>query len=279
MKGFVQKSQGDGNFFAVKHGSIVRTSKTPQEGFEKIEGENKRTHEKYVTYVQRFDTIEALITKIEWYDTEQKYSARYQGFKLHLLADNGNHGVLDLPIQSRVTGRFMKTAENLDFTKPVEFRAWHDSRSDSTAIFIGQNGESVKQKYTREAPNGLPEPTQDFKKNWDYSKQEEFLYKKMIEVVIPKVAAAQPKEQMTETADEGPGGDDDDRPTPLDAKMIERVKTALLDLSKEDKYSDRSRTELMEEFFGTNKFHEIELMPAETVKAVLRKIDEILVPF
>ncbi len=277
MKGYVQKSEGEGNFFSIKHGSIVRTSKTPQEGFEKIEGENHRTKEKYTTYIQRFDTIEALITKIEWYDTEQKYNTRYQGFKLHLVNDAGTKAVLDLPINSRATGRFMKTAENLDFNKPVEFRAWHDSRSDSTAVFIGQDGASVPQKYTRENPNGLPEPTQDFKKNWDYSKQEEFLYRKMIDVVIPAVAVAHPNTQQSEPEQaEASSATTNGK---LDQKTIERVKTALKDLSEHEEYSDRSRGELMEEFFDTTKFSEIETMPAETVKSVLKKIDEILIPF
>ena len=277
MKGFQQKTQGDGNFFAIKHGSIVRESKTPQEGFEKIEITDRRTGEKFTKYIQRYDTIEALVTKIEWYDTEQRFTKRYQGWKLFLNA-NGKRGVLDLPIQSRTTGRFMKLAENLDFTKPVEFRAWHDSKSDATAIFVGQNGESVPQKYTRDDPNGMPEPTQDFKKNWDYSKQEEFLYKRMIEVVIPKVNASQPEQPEQDE----PHGEEQVEPTPatsLDEKLIERVKQALSDLSEHKDYEDRSRKELMEEFFGTSKFEEIEAMPPESVKAVLKKIDEIVIPF
>jgi hypothetical protein len=69
MKGFQKKTQGDGLFFAVKHGSIVRESKTEQEGFEKVEGDNRRTGEHWVKYIERYDTIEALITRIEWYDT------------------------------------------------------------------------------------------------------------------------------------------------------------------------------------------------------------------
>lgn len=278
MKGFQQKTQGEGNFFAIKHGSIVRESKTPQEGFEKIEITDRRTGEKFTKYIQRYDTIEALITKIDWYDTEQRFTKRYQGWKLYLNA-NEKKGILDLPIQSRTTSRFMKLAENLDFTKPVEFRAWHDSKSDSTAIFVGQNGASVSQKYTRENPNGMPEPTQDFKKNWDYSKQEEFLYKRMIEVVIPKVNASQPEEP--EADDDGPHNEQTE-PTPatsLDEKMVQRVKTSLTELSETDEYKDRSKRELMDEFFGTTKFEEIEAMPPETVKTMLKKIDEIVLPF
>lgn len=278
VKGFQQKTAGDGNYFSIKFGSIVRESKTPQEGFERINGKNKRTGEEYTKYIQRFDTIEALITKIEWYDTEQKFTARYQGFKVHLNA-NGKKGVLDLAINSRTTSRFMKLAENINFTKPVEFRAWHDSKSDSTAIFVGQDGESVPQKYTRENPGDMPEPTQDFKKNWDYSAQMAFLHEKMMKVVIPRVGAAQPKEPEGASTELEHGDNDADTLTPLDPKLVTRVKESLTDLSEHEDYQDRTRTQLMEEFFGTSKLSEIETMPAETVKAVLKKIDNITAPF
>lgn len=299
VKGFQQKTQGDGMFFAIKHGSIVRTSKTPQDGFEKVEGENHRTKEKYTSYIQRYDTLEAFVTKIEWYDTEQKFTTRYKGFKLYLDA-NGKKGVLDLPIQARATGRFMKLAENVDYTRPVEFRAWHDSKNDSTAFFVGQRvsesdekSASVPQKYTRENPGDMPEPTQSQSTGkWNYDNQTDFLHKRMMEVVIPKVAAAHPDKQKgeddepaerTASKDTYQGGVDGAGEPPsngkLDPKMIERVKAALVDLSEDEKYQDRTRTQLMDEFFGTSKFSEIESLPPEQIKAVLKKIDEILVPF
>ena len=178
----------------------------------------------------------------------------------------------------------MKLAENIDYTKPVEFRAWHDNKSDSTAFFVGQKVEntdekslSVPQKYTRDNPNGLPPPKEKYDGGWSYDDQMAFLHQRMMEVVIPMVHAAQP---VDEPQDEPEHGEDDPETlTPLDPKLMERVKASLADLAEHPQYQDRSRKQLLEEFFGTSQMSEIETMPAETVKAVVRKIDGICVPF
>ena len=49
---------------------------------------------------------------------------------------------LSISLNSQIASRFMKTAENIDWSKPVEFRAWHDKQTDppKTAFFIGQDG-------------------------------------------------------------------------------------------------------------------------------------------
>jgi hypothetical protein len=178
----------------------------------------------------------------------------------------------------------MKLAENIDYSKPVEFRAWHDGKSDSTALFVGQDGTSVPQKYTRENPGDLPQPTQNFKGDWDYSKQEEFLYKRMIEVVIPMVAAAHPETDKGEDGDEAAkaevsGYEEAEQNGQLDPKLLEQVKVSLTELAKEPKYQDRTKIELIQDFFGVSRFSEIEEMPSEAVRAALKTIDKIIVPF
>lgn len=277
VKGFQQKTTGEGNFFAIKFGSIVRESKTPQEGFEKITGENRRTHEPYTKYIQRYDTIEALITKIQWYDTEQKFTARYQGFKLHLDA-NGKKGVLDLAINARTTSRFMKLAENIDYAKPVEFRAWHDSKSDSTALFVGQSGSSVPQRYTAEVPLDMPPPTQSSSTGkWNYEAQMDFLHKRMVEVVIPKV-------QAVHGASNGNNGHQEQEAEPTEAAKTEKpleqilkdIQTSLKDFSEE---KDVSLKEAMEQWFGTKKWAEVEQMDPGFLKTTLKKLDDELTPF
>lgn len=277
MKGFQQKTESNGMFFTVKHNSIVRESKTPQEGFEAVTTLNPRTGEEIIKYIQRYNTIEALITKIEWYDTEQRYDFRYRGWKVHLDAE-GKHGVLDIPFSSRTASRFMKLAENIEFTKPVEFRAWKDSRSDSTAFFVGQEGQSVPQKYTRDSPGECPPPVEKFGGKWSYDDQEEFLYNRMVNVVIPRVNAAH---AATEMREEAPAEETHDEPpeteTEKKADILKSIKSSLAELAEEDK--SRTKTQLLEEWFGERAWSKVEQLPVDMLAAQSKKMLDALVPF
>jgi hypothetical protein len=195
MKGLQEDTGASSIFLTIKHGSICEESKTPRAGFESIEVNNPRTGETVTKYIKKYKTVEALVTDLEWYDREHE-GTRYFGWKLHLDAA-GVPCILDLPFDKRITSRFMKTAENIEFTEPVEFRAWHDNKSDSTALFIGQFEKSVPQKYTMDDMGECPQAVQNaVTKKWNYEKQSEWLYQRMLDVVIPAVrAASNPKPQ------------------------------------------------------------------------------------
>lgn len=196
MKGFQEKTESNGKFFVVKHHSICEESSKEKPGFAPVEVMNPSTREVVIKFVKKYQTLEAMITKIEWRDTEDQYEQRYMSWKIYMDAD-GDKGVLELPFQSRVSSRFMKLAENIDFTRPVEFRAWFDQKNEGTAFYVGQreNEEddksvSVPQKYTRSDPGDCPEPVQRMGGKWNFDDQMEFLHKRMMEVVIPRCAAA-----------------------------------------------------------------------------------------
>jgi hypothetical protein len=194
MKGLMEQSDSNAVFLSIKHHGIVQESKTPKDGFKPIEVKNPRTNETFTKYIKRYNGIEALVNKIEWRDTGDQYDQRYMGFKIYLDAD-GVPCVLDLPFESRQCTRFMKLAENIDFSQPVIFRAWHDTKDDKTAFFVGQGWEgdkaiSVPQKYTRDDPGECPPPVQKFNGKWNFDDQTQFLYERMVNVVIPAVEAA-----------------------------------------------------------------------------------------
>jgi hypothetical protein len=189
MKGLVEETDTRTIYLTVKHHSICQDSKTEKPGFKPIEVKNPRTGETITKYTKPYKGIEALICKVELYDREHD-STRYFGWKIHMNAE-GVPCVLDLPFDSRASNRFMKTAENLDFSQPIEFRAWYDAKSDATAFYIGQNGKSVPQFYTRDEPGDCPPPIQNqVTKKWNFDAQKEFLHGRMIEVVIPAVEEA-----------------------------------------------------------------------------------------
>lgn len=188
MKGLQERTDSNSVFLVVKHHSICQESKKERDGFEPIEVTNPRTNDTFFKFIKRYKAVEALVKRIEWYDTESRYDTRYMGWKIHLDA-NGTPCVLDLPFESRVSTRFMNLAENVDFTQPVEFKAWHDAKNDSTAFMVAQNGKSVPQKYTKDNPGNRPPPKQKFGGKWNYDEQTEFLHNQMMTVVIPKLQA------------------------------------------------------------------------------------------
>lgn len=188
MKGFQQKTESTGKFFVVKHNCICEESSKERAGFGPVEVMNPQTKEISIKFIRPYDFLEAMVTKIEWRDTGDKYDQRYMSWKIHLNAD-GESGTLEIPFNSRIGDRFMKMAENIDFAKPVEFRAWRDAE-DKTAFIIKQDGQSVPQLYTKADPGKCPPPVQTFGGKWNFDGQSQFLHRQMLEVVIPRVEAA-----------------------------------------------------------------------------------------
>ena len=212
MKGFQQRTERTGKFFVVKHNCICEESSKERPSYEPVEVMNPQTKEVSIKFIKRYDSLEAMITKIEWRDTEKQYDQRYMSWKIYLDAD-GETGVLELPFNSRVGSRFMKLAENIDYTKPVEFRAWRDNE-DKTAFIVKQDDQNIPQKYTRANPGDCPEPIEKFGGKLNFDDQMEYLHGTMMTVVIPKVMAAQEIIKGQSAHDEGTGepGFDENQP-------------------------------------------------------------------
>ena len=188
MKGLQKESDSGMLYLAVKHHSICHESKTEQTGHVPIVVENPRSKEKITKYIEKYKAVEALICHIEWYEREHD-GKKYRGFKLSLNAA-GTPCVLDIPFKSRACGRFMKLAENIDPTQPVEFSAWYDKKDDATAFNVKQGGKAVPQKYTLENPGDCPRAEKDEAGDLDFRAQTRFLLGRMKDVVIPRVEAA-----------------------------------------------------------------------------------------
>lgn len=197
MRGFQERSESTGKFFVVKHHCICEESSKERPGFEPVEVMNPQTKEVLIRFIKRYQTLEAMVTRIEWRDTEDKYDQRYMSWRIFL--DTGNEkGVLEIPFHHRASSRFMKLAENIDFARPVEFRAWRDTGGpvDATAFYVGQRASetdeksvSVPQKYTKDNPGECPPPVKRMGGKWNFDDQMEFLHGRMMNVVIPRVAA------------------------------------------------------------------------------------------
>lgn len=197
MRGYVQKQESTGLRLTVKYGSICEISKQAREGFEEIKVPDVSTGEELTKHIRRYDTVEALITDIEWRDTGKQYTVRFMSWRIHLRNAQGEPAVLELPFKSNASDRFMKLSENIDYARPVEFRAWKDTKSDKdkTAFYVGQRvneadekSVAVPQKYRRGDMGECPEGVEELGE-WNFAAQRKFLHSQMINVVIPKVKA------------------------------------------------------------------------------------------
>lgn len=272
MKGLQEKTDG-GIFLHIKHGTICEESKIPKEKFVPIEVTNPRSGQTSTKYIKPYKLVEAMIKRIEWYEREYD-GTPFMGWKLVLDAD-GVACTLDLPLQSQTATRFMKLAENIDFTKPVEFSAWK-TPEDKTALSVKQEGNNIPQKYTKDNPGECPPPVQGFGKKWNYDAQTQFLHEKMTQVVIPKLQALRgvEEEKATNNGDhQAPEDDGSDIDKPMEA-----IKRSVKALAGTKAVDNASETTLLKDFFGTDKWEEVELLPENLLRAVAVKLDN-LIPF
>lgn len=273
--------EGNGVFLKIKHGGLIQESKTERDGYKKVEGEVDGTP--YKKWIRRFKAVSGYIDKIERYDREFS-GKKIRGWNIHI-TDGENRYVLDIPFSSgRLNSRWMKLAESIDYNKPVRFSAWHDNKSDSMALNVQQDGVSVPQKYTREEPNGLPEPVQRSSGKWDYGAQEDFLTDRMLRFVIPNVELIAEKRNGTEKPvtqeaaaledhDEQTNGDEEDG-----SDVMRGIKRSVKALAGTKAVDNASETVLLKDFFGTSEWDEIEKLPESLLKAVSVKLDN-MIPF
>lgn len=275
MKGLQEKGEG-GIFLHIKHGTICEESKTPKEKFVPVEVTNPRSGQVSTKYIKPYKLVEAMIRRIEWYERDFD-GTPFMGWKIVLDAD-GVPCTLDLPLQSQTATRFMKLAENLDFTKPVEFSAWK-TPEDKTALSVKQEGNNVPQKYTKDNPGDCPPPVQGFGKKWNYDAQTQFLHERMTQVVIPKLNALRGLDKPDEPAAAGDNGnmvdagDEEEITDPF--KMIQRSVKALAGTKVVD---GADGNQILQNYFGTTNWEEIEKLPESFLKAQAKKLDD-QIPF
>jgi hypothetical protein len=85
---------------------------------------------------------------------------------------------LRLPCPGRLFEQFAKRIPNINKESPLYIGAFTNEKGHNV-LYLKQNGAKVEMAFTRDAPNGLPEPTKTQKMGkdvWDFSEQQEFLY-------------------------------------------------------------------------------------------------------
>lgn len=157
------------------------------------------------------DTIHALIYKgVSGIITDiKKEISEYKGKKFSsmkiFLQDGEDMQVLSLPYNSGTTSAFYHMIENVDLSKPVVFSASKDKEKDKTSLFMSQDKENVKWKYTKawgEANPHLPQKPQWKQVTvkgelvWDNTDEVLFFENIMKTKILPVLRA---KKEQTET--------------------------------------------------------------------------------
>lgn len=191
--GLTKQSDSNIIYLQVKHFCLWQEVKKPVAGCEEIEVTNPKTKEVIQKHGFKYRDLTGRVMKCEKYDTEQKYSTRYFGFKLHIV-DGMDHFVLDMPYQSQMLRRFLRTARNIDWNIPLTitiFKGKKESGEEETGVWFQQRGETVKPYYTRENPHGMPPATQDPDTHeWDFKPQHRWLVERLKEETIPDIEEA-----------------------------------------------------------------------------------------
>ena len=91
---------------------------------------------------------------------------------------------LNIPWNSRMRDAFCKVVPNIDVEKPVEIVVFPSKKSGEEGVavlLVKQEGEKLDWHYTRDHPNGLPQPEKKKVKGvdkWDFTEVEDFLWSK-----------------------------------------------------------------------------------------------------
>ena len=177
-------SQGNVSYYAPFQGCICESSKEPRAGFEEKEYFLSDNVTKRTKYVKKYKSLSGFISKVEYVSKE------FEGKKIKqwkiTLKDSSSDEVMvfQFGVATNVARCWSKITPNIDLSLEVTICCWPDKQNkDMTVLCVKQNNEMLKFAYTRETPNGLPQPKRRPNGEYDWTEQEDFLYEKNLEFV------------------------------------------------------------------------------------------------
>lgn len=115
-------------------------------------------------------------TILRCYVDESEYGVNYM---TELVDEEGSRYKLQIPLDSQFFGQYTKRMPNIDTSKPLFLGLGYDRERGRNFLYAKQGEEKVGFHFTKDNPNGLPEPTKKTVKGkevWDFEEQENFLY-------------------------------------------------------------------------------------------------------
>lgn len=194
--GLQRQTDSNAVYLAAKHFCLWQELKQPREGSVSVEVTNPETKQVITKHGFRNKTVEGRAVKMEPYKREHA-GKKYIGYKLHL-QDGPDLFVLDFPYESIFLRNFLKVAPNVDWTKPLSisvFKGKDDDGEPQQSYWfrqkVGDDYQTLKWAFTREHPNGQPEPVKNARTDkWDFSTQQEWLVDKLDNETIPAIMEA-----------------------------------------------------------------------------------------
>jgi len=122
----------------------------------------------------QYTGIEGVILRC--YVDESDYGAN---FITELVDEEGSRFKLQIPLDSQFFGQYAKRMPNINPQHSLFLGLGYDRERGRNFLYARQGEEKVSMAYTKDNPNGLPEPTKKTVKGkevWDWEAQENLLY-------------------------------------------------------------------------------------------------------
>lgn len=197
-------------FLGVADGKITQSAK------EDTAGAVKHVKDGKISYRLIHDAIEGILTNISIKENE------YNGQKIRswvlTISDMGLTYQLELSIKGGYGSSMIKALANpkIDFSKPLKFSPWAKTvnNKQKTAMYVSQSGDQIDWFFTKETPNGLPEPKKvmfEGTEKWDWYDQLQFLEKYAETKIKPAIQENQPTQaEVKPTVDFNTSAPEDD---------------------------------------------------------------------
>lgn len=143
------------NYYSTFNGKISRSFNEKPKDLETVERINKSLVTKYEQY---FDSInEVFLTGVKI--KKDKFG---ESLEIKFNSDAYGASILTVGIKSNYYRCFMERLPNIDLSLPVTINVWtikaDDPKKDRHGFWMAQNGRKVAKFYSKETPNGLPQP-------------------------------------------------------------------------------------------------------------------------
>lgn len=186
----LEERSGGAKYLGVSMtGTFYEKSKEEKEGFEKYVSEKNGA----VSYRRNYTAITGYITGIYEKEIEHE-SVKFKMFNIEIM-DSGEKYVVSTPLTTStgsldgIVTSFIKTYKNVDKTKKLRFtcnKKKNERGYVPKCLFISDalSDGAYKFYYTKENPNGMPEPEKKVKmgkESWDFTEQTNFLYERLKE--------------------------------------------------------------------------------------------------
>lgn len=188
------QSANTGTTFAkIMYGNFVIEATKDTPGAKERFSENKNAN----VYELEFNECENVIIK-----SLQVRESQF-GEQLNVAVEaNGKTSVIQMPVASNYFDSFCEKIKRVDFKNPVNLTVYeftNDKQKRVSGINIFQQGKKLEKYYTRETPNGRPQPASDnmSKDDWKiYFLQVKKFYKEMIANLNMAPSKSEPAEEV-----------------------------------------------------------------------------------